>query len=272
MSEKNRSSGESQESRVARLGWTLSGAPGELKYIDKVLLQIPIEYQRTRSEPRAIAIAKAWDWPSFGAVIVGKREGQYFVVDGQHRVAAAMKRPEISQLPCIIFYASNVQQEAQAFIGANSGRKPVSTVDMFRAQLAANDPIALYVKSVLDGLGIKPSKGAYPRTLKSMLWAMTTATEDKALFARVINLASEMCGTESAVQEILLHGLTYIDKHVENGLDNKLLRTRLLKIGSENAVSGGRRMAMAMAKGGAKVWAQGILEAANKNCKYRIEI
>jgi hypothetical protein len=165
--------------KLMRYGWTVKHSPGTLCYLHKSLLQISKEYQRTAMKQRCLAMASSWSWVALGAISVGRRDGEFWVIDGQHRVLAAMLRSDVGDLPCIVFETESMQQEAQGFIDANTGRKPVTTIDKFRASLIAGDETAKYVDYVLSSVGITPKSTANkPMEIKSLGWAMQRAKEN----------------------------------------------------------------------------------------------
>lgn len=84
--------------KVERFGWTIKDAPGVMTLLDKKVLQIHQDYQRQAIVSKIRAITATWSWVACGAIIVGKRCGEYWVIDGQHRVLAARQRADITAL------------------------------------------------------------------------------------------------------------------------------------------------------------------------------
>ena len=70
-------------------------------------LQIDESYQRSidtgPSQSLVKRIARDWDWGLCQPLNVAKREdGSLWVIDGQHRLAAARDRGDIYDLPCVV--------------------------------------------------------------------------------------------------------------------------------------------------------------------------
>ena len=103
------------------------GEPGELLYLNKNILEIDHSYQRNAKNARVLKLARRWNWLSCGVLTVAKRSGRYYVVDGQHRLMAALKRADIDQLPCLVFESSEMREEAVAFRDANKERRPINS-------------------------------------------------------------------------------------------------------------------------------------------------
>ena len=143
--------------KLEGLGWnTETGPQGRYQKIDKRLLHIDEAYQRARVDTNAERMAKSFNWAAFGPLIVSNRnEHEYFVIDGGHRAYAAMFRPDICTVPCYVIEGLTREQEAEAFVKINKHRRPPTGVDVFRAQLVMEDPLALEVQAVLDKHGIE---------------------------------------------------------------------------------------------------------------------
>jgi hypothetical protein len=76
------------------------------------------------------------------------------------------------------------------------------------------------------------------------------------------------------VHERILDGLLYIETHLpdEQSLIDKEWRKRMLRVGYDGLLDAANRFAAAYSKGGARVWAVGMVEAMNKGCRNRMEM
>ena len=122
---------------VDRYKWVVKDKQGELSMVNKNLLSIDPTYQRKASQ-------ELLSWLESGRGLVGvitisRRNNTLYVVDGQHRVMAAMKRSDITHLPAIIFENDAVKAEAQAFINSNVNRGSLKMIEKFNALLRAGD-------------------------------------------------------------------------------------------------------------------------------------
>src|ERR1700686_676187 len=128
------------DDKVERYGWKMRDRPGELCEINKRDLKIDIAYQRSLKRARVLDMAQDWSWVACGAVVVALRQpGEWFVVDGQHRVAAALLRSDIERIPCIAYAAEDLRQEAQGFIDTNTKRGSMTLADRFKALIITKD-------------------------------------------------------------------------------------------------------------------------------------
>lgn len=126
-------------------------------------LHIDDAYQRSIDTPGSQsmirAIARKWNWDLCQPLFVAKRDdGRMYVVDGQHRLAAARMRGDIDQLPCIVSMTSGSAQEAQLFSEFNRRRRAPSQLDLYFADLAAGEPIAADINCALIAAGLSMSK------------------------------------------------------------------------------------------------------------------
>ena len=83
------------------------GNPPTLEWVALDRLLVDDSYQRRADDGRSKVligqIARGWDWRLYQPLSVSRRAGgELFVVDGQHRLAAARMRGDIPHLPVVI--------------------------------------------------------------------------------------------------------------------------------------------------------------------------
>lgn len=258
--------------KTARYGWITKDAPGELRTLHKDVLQIHPAYQRDSIPSKIRDITAQWSFVACGAIVVGARGGEYWVIDGQHRVLAAKRRSDITHLPCVIFHTEDVKQEAVAFLDLNTGRKPVSTIGKFKAMIAAGDESAVFVRDTLESLAITPSTSAHKeKEIKSLGWALKKSKENPARFEKVMRIACDI-SKNIPIQEKLLDGLWYIDERIEGGITNQRFSERIHQIGAQKLIEAANKASAYFVKGGASVWAQGMIDVINRGLQKRFEM
>lgn len=260
--------------KTTRYGWITKDAPGELIFLHKDLLQIEQAYQRDVLQDKVSAITAAWSWLSLGALVVGERNGEFWVIDGQHRALAAKRRSDITHLPCVVFRTENVQTEARGFLALNTGRKPVTAISKQKALVAAGDEISAFVQSQLDELGIvvKPNSTVVGH-LKCISWCQRRAAEDKEAFRIVIETGAELSKADNmAIYERVLEGLWVINDRYEGGITEKRMAKRLREKGARALLEGANRAAAFFAAGGGRVWAEGMIEELNKGLRNKFTL
>ncbi|MCJ9428567.1 DUF6551 family protein [Kordiimonas marina] len=134
------------------------GEPGRLDWMPLPILAIDASYQRDAASRRSSAlinrIADGFDWSQLQPLVVAERpDGTYFVVDGQHRLAAAEKCG-VDKLPCYIVPATALSAEANSFVGINKNRVNITPLQVYHAELAAGDPAAMQVAEIAQEAGV----------------------------------------------------------------------------------------------------------------------
>lgn len=257
--------------KVKRYGWVIDDKPGQMLMLHKNDLQVHPAYQRDQIPSKIIELTSAWSWVGAGALIVGHRGNEYWVIDGQHRLLAAKRRSDITHLPCVVFETSGIRQEAKAFLAANAGRKPVTAIGKYKALIASGDTAAIVVHKTLEALSITVKPHAqYQNEIKAIAWALRKANENPDKFETVMMVAAELC-VDMPVQERLLDGLWYIDQFLPCGITDKKLSERMKKIGARKLIEAANRASSYFARGGAKIWATGMIEEINKGLKTKYE-
>lgn len=146
--------------------------PGELNLDDS--------YQRSTDNGASQAlikkIANGWDWRMCLPLVVSKRDdGSLWVIDGQHRLAAALLRGDIPFLPCVVGIYGSVADEAAMFVAMNRARKPMNRLDDFHAAIASGDDEAIEIAKLITDAGFTVSRKTGSQTWRPGEVAFTSA-------------------------------------------------------------------------------------------------
>lgn len=130
-----------------------------LQYALPEQLQIDPAYQRSiegqDSQILIRRIAAHWNWDLCLPLVVSRREdGSMYVIDGQHRLAAARMRGDIAQLPCVVGHYGSAADEAATFVKVNQERRKLGTLDLFRAALASGDGTSIDIYRAMEAVGL----------------------------------------------------------------------------------------------------------------------
>lgn len=132
-----------------------------LQFCRPIELHIDPSYQRDirtgASEALIEKIARNWNWDLCQPLTVARRQSlteQLFVIDGQHRLAAARRRGDIDQLPCVIVAYADAAEEAATFVALNRARRPLKAIDVFKAAVASGEKEALQVLALIEAAGL----------------------------------------------------------------------------------------------------------------------
>jgi hypothetical protein len=132
-------------------------------------LQVDPAYQRSidngSSQALIRSIAQHWNWDLCQPLVIARRQvasgsdgaGQHellFVIDGQHRLAAAKLRGDIAQLPCVVVDLARPEDEAASFVHLNARRRPLAPIDLFKAAVASGDAESVSIASAMAESGL----------------------------------------------------------------------------------------------------------------------
>lgn len=132
-----------------------------LQNIPVAELAIDPTYQRSiengPSQALIRRIATRWDWGLCQPLVVSSRDNgaALFVIDGQHRLEAAKLRGDIGDLPCVVMAYPDAASEAANFVELNQRRRPLNSIELFRAALAGGEPEALDIADAVREAGLK---------------------------------------------------------------------------------------------------------------------
>jgi hypothetical protein len=111
--------------------------------------------QREFRKAKADRIAAKFDPNKIGVLTVNKRGNRWLVLDGQHRLAAAIQNG-IESLLCEVYEELTDQQMADLFCGLNE-RTPVAPLDRFFIGCTANYDRETAIRRVVEANGQRVS-------------------------------------------------------------------------------------------------------------------
>ena len=249
-----------------RYNLNVRNAPGQFLMVPKDELDVDSAYQRNQINQRRVdAITRNWDWTACGCLVVALRnDNKWFVVDGQHRKLAADQRPDIRELPCLVFETASRREEAVSFLAINQGRVGVGSLDRYRAQLLAGDKTAFAVESLLKSTGHRAGDKASARTVSCVQCLYNLANEDCARLERLWPLLAEL-HPDGPMTDAVIRGLWTVDKWLgERSVTEPPYREKLLVIGGKGLHHEIRREMAVIGQGGTRVFACAIAKHLNK--------
>lgn len=267
------------KSKIEAYGWKKKdSSPGKLMMIPKTQLSVDPSYQRGLNLGKVTSICREWSWVAFGALSVSKRpNGGYYVMEGQHRLEAALRRSDIKELPCVVFDLTSIEQEAEGFIDANTKRKAVDVLSKHSAGLVAKNARALKLEAAIQcaGITLLPATGGTgsARTMRCVAAAYKAldAYSHQVLMGALVLCAKLSEKENVSIDERVFSGLAYLLNKKDGNLPQKL-EDRILARGMTALKLDAQKAAAFFNGGGAKVWAEGILSELNKGLKQKFEI
>lgn len=216
--EKHPSSPKAAETKAEFYDWLpLSKDSPDLKWLNVSCLEVDHRYQRqTVSELIVLRIAHSFDWAKFGTLSVVKRGGKYFVIDGQHRLLACLRRG-IIRVPCIVTESAGVEHEAENFIGINTNTAKVTVYDKYKAKLAAGDSIHRRIDEMLRLRGLEVSPDVSPLHIAFPALLVKTFHANAYHCTGAIDLQRKAIGPGTALHHQVHKGLFYIACRQKDG-------------------------------------------------------
>jgi len=277
VSESTKVFGKKEISKIDKYGWNVADIPGVFMLINKNELRVDNGddgYQRTISNMSKVnGIARKWSWVACGAIVVALRDNMMWVVDGQHRVAAARQRSDITDLPCMVFESSGKKEEAEGFLTTQIMRKAVTPLEKHKAMLMIGNKAAIVVQDLIDQAGRSMSTMTGPSSISCVARLTVCAENNEAKLRNIWPLIVKLASGEG-LTGTLVEGLLSIESRLDYGvslMDDKWLE-RTLKVGYKKLIDGAARSVAYHGKGGAKIWGMGMENAINHGLKYRLPI
>lgn len=260
-------SGASVPKRV-KFGWSAPGDVGEFLLIDKNQINIDhANYQRAYSHGRSVLMARRFSWRRFEVIIVALRnDGSYWVIEGQHRLKAAMLRDDVTLVPCLVFLVDDIKEEAKTFVDIGTGSKALTSLDKFQPAITAGDESAILVNDLLVASDYRPNSTSSAGSVKCLKTLVKLAKEDAEALKELWPLLVQVHAGK-AIHQRLVEGLAYLHKSSGGRILKDPYRRRLVARGRDNLIADANKAAQAYSTGGAKVWAAGIAGQMSKGLR-----
>jgi len=127
--------------------------------------------QRQLNEARVVEMAADFRPDSMGLITASMRgDGRLYILDGQHRIAAARRANYDDEVAARVFSDLTIQEEAGLFLTLNKTRA-VSTIERFKVRVTLGDRIAVNINKILKmyGLHVNFAAANTPNTISSIV-------------------------------------------------------------------------------------------------------
>lgn len=256
-----------------RYHWNLElGDPGRYESVNKNKLSLDKSYQRDHKETTVDKVSKDFNWAAFGTLIVFEApDGTLSIVDGGNRWMGAMRRNDVTDLPCQIFKSRGAAQEAKTFLEINTGRRPVSAIEKHKAALLTGDPLAVEVETLITQSGRVLGKTSGLNSIHCVarlrgLLSSSSRTHLQRLWPLLVEAS-----TNTHLYEKVVDGLVYLESNLlEGSLTDPRWWEVIVRIGAEELNRMAIREAQLYSKGGARVWGIGMMHRINKGKRHSL--
>lgn len=125
-----------------------------LQWVRLDQMKVNPQAQRAIDQRWVDELAKDFDPDKMGFISVSFRDGWYYIIDGQHRVAAAINYlGSDQQVQCHVFEGLTVEQEATLFLDLNRQKKQ-GAMSKYKVALTAGSPLECDVDRITRSLGL----------------------------------------------------------------------------------------------------------------------
>ena len=122
------------------------------------------DYQRGISIKRVKQGVENFDLYKVNPVKISQRDGQNFVIDGQHTIemVATVSGSRDTPVWCMIYDDMDYIIEADLFARQQEGVKPLTPYEIFNANIEAQNDIQLFIKDLVESYGLKVTSQKCP--------------------------------------------------------------------------------------------------------------
>lgn len=241
----------------------------EFKQMNTKMLTVDPSYQRDVDMARVRKMVKEWNPCLVHPVKVSKRNGKYFIFDGQHTSEALKLRNKgyDTQIWCQVFNGLTWLDEVELFLAQNGNSRAVKMNDKFRARMNAGDEDVVKMVRTAESLGIiidfKGSK-AYNKIVALTTLARIFKNTTDGEYVRILKLIRDTWGgvPESYSSEILKGVYIFVKAYGDDFKDSAFIK-RLGSISPTVII----REAKASAAPGDSKYARQILAVYNQNTR-----
>lgn len=140
-----------------------------LRWVQLGQMRISPKAQREFRQAHAEQFASDFDLEGLGFPVVNHRDGHYYVVDGQHRIAALriIGFEDTDTVQCETYDGLSEAEEAELFLRRDN-RKAIPALDKFRIAITAEREIECDIDRIIRANGCVISRDKVPGGIRSV--------------------------------------------------------------------------------------------------------
>lgn len=261
-------------SKIEVYKWRLQDEPGKFKMLHKDELLIA-PYQRTVIKWKKIFEWSAnWSWVLCGTLTVALRDGKYYLIDGQHRKIAAKRRTDIDKLPCMVYRFIRIQDESRKFKELQTNRSGIIPTETFRSDLISEDPAALEVRELLKQTSHYIDNAYTAKSVRFPNALMKACIKNSEILNDIWPLFVTLHDGDF-LNIWIFEGLFYLEENLRKqgkSVFDKDIYRKLITFKRGKLIGSIHEARMFYNKGGARIYAEGILRLINYKKVNKIEL
>lgn len=197
-------------------------------------------YNRTIRMNDAKKIAAYFDESMLGLIIVGRRDGNYTIIDGQHRVMAC-RLVRKHDVMCQVFNDLTYEEEAKLFVELNSSRnrRSLAAYDMVKGLYESGDKDAIDLYRIIESVGFKVAeqKGDNRIVCMSTVYRIIKKYGSSNLLDTLLAIKEAWGGTQESLKGYIIEGLSYLIKSYEQEIDISRIPDKLKLVWPEKILA-----------------------------------
>ena len=150
--------------------------------VDIRCLYLDTAYQTHLRRHADAKLVNDWDLRKVGTITLSYRNNKLYVIDGGHRISAALKH-ELFWLPAVIYTDLTQAEEAEIFAYQNKNVASLKPIDKYTSLLVAGDTITTNIERITEQYGfvVTNKKKNVPRAISSFGALYTIMTDDTTI-------------------------------------------------------------------------------------------
>lgn len=182
------------------------------------------------NQARVDYLVSRFDFDKLGTPTLSHRDGEYYIIDGQHRIEA-VKRVigDITMkdtLTCVVYDDLSEAEEAEKFLSMNDVLN-VNVFDKFRVAVAAGRPDEVHIQKIVEGAQLCISRDKIPDSLSCVgTLRRVYLRSDGHTLARTLRIIRDAYG-EAGFSSLVVDGIGHLCQRYNGVLDEDRATARL---------------------------------------------
>jgi hypothetical protein len=185
--------------------------------------------QREMVQARVDKLVAEFDPEQLGHPVVNHRGGYYFVIDGQHRIAALKiwlgEGWQSQHIECEMYDGMSEAEEAEVFLRRND-TLAVHAFAKFRVAVQAGRPDECDIDRIVRGCGLRISQDRGNGVVAAVGTLVRVYRRDRDTLARALSVIRDAYG-DAGLDAVVIDGLGWLCHRYNGDLDDTRLVARL---------------------------------------------
>lgn len=177
-----------------------------------------------RNENRVGHLVHHFDLDKFEPPTLSERKGTYYIIDGDHRVAAVSQWLgegwESQQIECRVYSGLTEAEEAELFLSLND-KLTVSAMDKFRVSVNAGREDEMRVQALVEKQGLCISRERIPNSIGSVTTLMRVYRRSNGdILSKALRIIRDAYG-DPGFEQTVIDGLAHVCQRYNGTIEEK---------------------------------------------------